>query len=94
MDFPDREPEEGSLSYVASEFAGTGLYFPYNDSDTAGREYGGHAHSFDGVIRALLDDPAGFTVSGFEEYYSGQELEMLGEIRRRLLSRGGAEGEE
>ena len=84
VDFPDRDCEEGDLLYVASEFAGTGLYFPYNDSSTAGREYSGHSHSFDGVIHALLDDPEGFTIEGFEEYYSEQEREMLEEIKRRL----------
>ncbi len=93
VDFPDRDPEEGSLLYVASEFAGTGLYFPYHGSAAAGREYSSHAHSFEGVIRALVEDPSGFSVSGFEEYYSKQEREMLGEIRDRLLSHGHAEGE-
>ena len=86
VDFPDRDSEEGGLLYVASEYAGTGLYFPYNDSATAGKEYSGHAHSFEGVIRALLDDPSGLTVSGFEEYYSSQEREMLRAIRNKLLS--------
>ena len=71
--------------YVASEFARTGLYFPYNDSQTKDREYSGHDHSFEGVIRALLDDPEGFTIEGFEEYYSAQEREMLEEIQNKLL---------
>ncbi len=93
VDFPDRESEEGDLLYVASEFARTGLYFPYHDSATTGKEYSGHAHSFDGVIRALLDDPSGFTVSGFEEYYSGQEREMLCAIQSKLLSQESAKGE-
>ena len=93
VDFPDRESEEGDLLYIASEFARTGLYFPYHDSATAGKEYSGHAHSFDGVIQALLDDPSGFTVSGFEEYYSGQEREMLRAIQNKLLSQESAKGE-
>ena len=86
VDFPDRDSEEGDLLYVASEYASTGLYYPYNDSDTTGKEYSGHTHSFDGVILALLDDPVGFTISGFEEYYSQQEQEMLRIIREKLLS--------
>ena len=92
VDFPDRDSEEGDLLYVASEFARTGLYFPYNDSSTAGREYSGHSHSFDGVIHALLDDPEGFTIEGFEEYYSGQEREMLEEIKKRLQQIENEEG--
>jgi len=85
VDFPDRDAEEGDLLYVASEFARTGLYFPYNDSQTKGSEYAGHSHGFEGVIQALLDDPDGFTIKGFEEYYSKQEREMLQAIRSKLL---------
>jgi len=40
---------------------------------------------FEGVIRALLDDPEGFSIEGFEEYYSLQEREMLSEVQERLL---------
>ena len=97
VDFPDRPSEEGELLYVAGEFAGTCLYFPYNTSQTSGREFSGHSHSFEGVIRSLLEDPEGFNIAGFEEYYSGQEREMLAEIRRRLLccpGSGSMEGSE
>ena len=85
VDFEDRHSEEGSLLYVAGEFAKTGLYFPYNDSGTKGREYPGHAHSFEGVLHAQLKDPAGFSIEGFEEYYSEQERDMLRTVRERLL---------
>ena len=91
VDFEDRDTEEGSLLYVAGEFARTGLYFPYNDSETKGREYPGHAHSFEGVLHALPDDPAGFGIDGFEEYYSGQERDMLRAVRKRLLELPDAE---
>ena len=84
VEFADRDAEEGCLLYVAGEFARTGLYFPYNDSDTKGREYPGHAHSFEGVLRALLDDPEGFTVEGFEDAYSAQERDMLRAIQEKL----------
>ena len=84
VDFPDRDSEAGDLLYVASELARTGLYFPYNDSQTKGREYSGHAHSFEGVLYALLDDPDGFSIEGFEEYYSAQEREMLKTVRQKL----------
>jgi hypothetical protein len=85
VDFEDRHSEEGSLLYVAGEFAKTGLYFPYNDSGTKGREYPGHAHSFEGVLHALLDDPAGFSIEGFEESYSEQERDMLRAVQERLI---------
>lgn len=45
--------------------------------------YGGHAHSFEGVIQALPDDPTGFTIAGFEDLYSKQEQEMLLDIRNK-----------
>lgn len=72
------------MLYVASEFARTGLYFPYNDTSTKDREYSGHAHNFEGVIQALLDDPEGFTIQDFEDYYSLQEREMLDTVQKKL----------
>ena len=84
VEFPDRDMEEGSLQYVASEFAGMGLYYPYHDSGTKGKDYCGHAHEFDGIIEALLDDPEGFSIEGFESYYSEQERKMLQAIQEKL----------
>lgn len=86
VEFPNRSPEEGDLLYVASEYAWCGLYFPYNTTQTMDKEYSGHSHSFQGVIHSLLDDPDGFTIEGFEEYYSKQELEFLDTLQRKLLN--------
>ena len=44
----------------------------------------GRGNHFDGVHKALPDDPEGFSIQGFEEYYSKQEIEMLGAIQRKL----------
>ena len=87
VDFPDRPSEEGDLLYVAGEYIYSCLYFPYNDSSTKGQDYCGHSHYFEGVIEALLGDPSGFTIEGFEEYYSEQELEFLSSIQKRLLTK-------
>ena len=84
VDFLDRDAEEGDLLYVASEFARTGLIFPYNTSRSKDSEYHEHSHGFEGVIRALLDDPDGFTIEGFEKYYSEQERKMLADIQSKL----------
>ena len=73
-------------AFVTEVYARTGLYYPYNVAVTAGKEYSGHAHSFEGVIQALLDDPAGFSIAGFEEFYSKQEQEMLLDIRNKLMN--------
>ena len=88
VDFDDRDSEVGGLLYVAGEFARGGLYFPYHDSVTKGREYPSHAHSFEGVLHALLGDPAGFSIEGFEDSYSAQERDMLRAVRKRMLEVG------
>ena len=80
--FPDRDAEEGDLLYVASEYARTGLYFPYHTTKALGGH--GHDHFFEGVLEALLDDLEGFSIQGYEEYYSKQEMEMLEAIQRKL----------
>ena len=85
LNFTDRPSEVGSLLYVSCEFLHTSLYYPFNDTQTKGKPYSGHGHSFDDVLRALLHDPDGFTVSGFEEYYSKQELKLLEMMREKLL---------
>ena len=53
---------------------------------TRRRQWGGrgHDHYFEGVLEALLDDPEGFSIRGFEEHYSKQEIEMLEAIQRKL----------
>ena len=58
VSFPDRDAEEGDLLYVASEYARTGLYFPYHTMKALGGH--GHDHYFEGVLEALLDDPEVF----------------------------------
>lgn len=82
--FQERDAEEGDLLYVVSEFTYSGLYYPYNDKQTCNKEYNGHSHSFEGVIEALLEDPDGFTISGFEEYYSQQEIRLLTAIKEKI----------
>ena len=88
VEFPDRDAEEGDILYVACEFARTGLFFPYNDSVSKEQGFHDHSHSFDGVLKALLEDPAGFTIEGFEEYYSEQEKKMLRAVQEKLQGSG------
>ena len=80
--FPDRDAEEGDLLYVASEYARSGLYFPYHTAKALGGH--GHDHYFAGVLEALLDDPENFSIQGYEDYYSKQERDMLEAIQRKL----------
>ena len=88
VEFPDRDAEEGDILYVACEFARTGLFFPFNDSVSKEQGFHDHSHSFDGVLEALLEDPAGFTIEGFEEYYSEQEKKMLRAVQEKLQGSG------
>ena len=53
LTFSDRDAEEGDLLYVASEYAGSGLYFPYHTSKALGGR--GHDHYFAGVLEALIE---------------------------------------
>lgn len=82
VSFPDRDAEEGDLLYVASEFALTGLYFPYATATALGGK--SHSHEFEGVLETLLDDPDSFSIEGYEEFYSKQEIKMLDDVQRKL----------
>ena len=82
VSFQDRDAEEGDLLYVACEYVLKCLYFPYHTMKAVGGD--GHAHNFEGVLEALLNDPEEFSIQGFEEYYSKQEIEMLEAIQKRL----------
>ena len=78
--------EEGSLQYVVGEYIGGGLVFPYNIAQTRSIGVHGHAHEFDGVLIALLNNPDSFSVDGFEEYYSEQELEVIRRLQSKIVS--------
>lgn len=80
----DERRESGGIEYVCAEFAKKGLIYPFRtDSDeTAWHD---HEHTFAGVLAALLDSPVSFSLRGFEEYYSKQELEMLCKVQEKLL---------
>ena len=84
VDFPDGSSEIGDLLYVSCEYLRTCLYFPYDTTETIGKEYHGHSHSFDGVLQALYSDPTGFTIKGHEENYSLQERELLEQLQKKL----------
>ena len=43
-----------------------------------------HEHTFNGVLKALLEDPEYFSIEGFEEYYSEQERQLLSKMQEKL----------
>ena len=60
-------------------------------SKSAERGYKHHEHTFTGIVEALLSDPSDFSVAGFEEFYSKQELDLLEKLQTKLLEERSAE---
>jgi broad specificity phosphatase PhoE len=77
--------EEGTLDYVVCEYANGGLYFPFWKGNKVYKNFEAHAHSFEEVLGFLLDDPVTFSITGFEEYYSAQEIALLEAFQKKLL---------
>ena len=83
----DERRESGDIGYVCAEFSGAGLIYPFNTRRSRENGWHDHAHGFDGVLEALIEDeaPEAFSVEGFEKYYSEQELKMLRKVQEKLL---------
>ena len=77
----DGRTEQGELSYVLGELCRDGLLYRYNN----GKQFHGHSHSFEGVLKALVSFPASFSVEGFENDYSEQELRLISKSKEVLL---------
>lgn len=45
------------------------------------------------MVKALLSDPSDFSVAGFEEFYSKQELDLLEKLQTKLLAERSAESQ-
>ena len=80
--------EEGSLTDVVCEYLNTSLYFPFwldenRDEDSISLQP--HDHSFDNMLSWLLHNPEHFSIDGFEEYYSKQEIELMHAFQKKLL---------
>ena len=84
VELPDGQVEQGSLEYVLGELAHTNLILPYDTAQTKANNYYGHAHDFEGVLYALLNYPESFSIAGFEDYYSQQEIDFLNAVQNKL----------
>lgn len=80
VDLGDRI-EIGTLDYVASEYAHSGLFFPYKDGDSDDA----HVHSFESLLQEVLRAPQSFSLKGYESSYSEQEREFLLSFQKKLL---------
>ena len=86
VNVPGWGTEEGSLQYVIGEYTGFNLLYPYNTEQTQNSGYHGHAHEFDGVLKALLLNPESFSIEGVEEYYSAQEKKLIHMLQEKVGS--------
>lgn len=75
----DNGIEMGDILYVACEFAEVGLYYPFYIN---GEKH--HDHYFEGVIQALIEYPTLFSIIGFEDKYSEQELQLIIKLQQKL----------
>lgn len=75
--------EYGDASYVAAEFCGKNVIYPFDISSSDCRN-GDHEHDFDAVIENVLENPLTFSVEQYKEDYSHQELEVLDCLQRSL----------
>lgn len=76
--------EEGDAMYIACEFVRSGVYYPFHIEPLREEKHHDHEHDFSAVISFLLEKPDYFSVVGFEEYYSQQELDLISKIKDKL----------
>ena len=83
-EFPDRDitEETGSLEYIISEFAWCGLIYHYYLNGELD-----HAHTFEGVLYMVLNEYNNFSLKGYEEEYSEQQIAMINKLIEKLKSK-------
>ena len=81
------QTEEGELDYVVCEYLRTSLYYPFwlDENRDTERDFQPHAHSFNDALSWLLHYPEHFSIEGFEEFYSEQEIELIQNFQKKLL---------
>ena len=62
------------------------FYYEYLTTNLDNKNVSTHRHSFEDVIIALFDNPSSFQINKEQEkYYSKQELELINNIKKRIL---------
>jgi hypothetical protein len=80
------QTEIGDLDYIASEFVKGGVIYQFHNYDADGKEmYHDHGHSITTVLYAVMNNPKEFSLDGFEDDYSQQEMDFLKAVRDKLL---------
>ena len=73
--------EVGPLNYIMGEFTRYNEIYRYNTKDTT--KWYGHEHSFDGVLLTVIHYPDSFTIEGFEEDYSEQQIKLIKAVQEK-----------
>lgn len=77
--------EMGDLTYIACEYVQTSLYYPFHYGKTREDGFVAHSHNFSELLEFVMDDPEHFSVKGFEQYYSPQEIELIYAFQKKLI---------
>lgn len=70
------------------ELIRSSLLYRYIIGDKNNSEYQPHSHTFDSVLHQVYDYPETFSIEGYEEDYSNQEIEFLKSAKKELLNKG------
>ena len=81
----DGRTETGDILYVVGEYIHDNLFFPFECQERTDG-FQDHEHRFEDVLVALLASPESFSIKGFEDYYSSQEIRLLDKLKEKLLS--------
>ena len=92
VDYPGAErkyEERGDIEYVMGEFTQYGQVYHFHCAEPSQIDgWQDHEHDFAGVLWTLIRWPEQFSIEGFEEDYSRQEIELIKTVRERLLVMG------
>lgn len=77
--------EVGDLTYIMGEFSRYNEIYRYNTEDTI--KWYGHEHNFDGVLLTVIRYPDSFTIEGFEEDYSEQQIKLIKAVQEKYRSK-------
>lgn len=77
--------EYGDAAYVAGEFCGDNVVYPYNNAAMPDPLMPDHEHRFEDIIESLFQDPESFSVEHFKDCYAAQELRVLHNLQGALL---------
>ena len=74
--------EVGPLEYIMGEFTRYNEVYRYDTKDTT--KWNGHEHSFSGILRTVIQYPDSFSIEGFEEDYSEQQIKLIKAVKEKF----------